>query len=422
MDDIPIDDFVKSAQSMFIKDLENKITRIYGLLIENEQGCGEGDAREILRFFHTINGTAHTLGLEPLGRIGDTWEARVEQGLREKGGLDRRLLGELYEVVMDIEQRISTISSDSRIKERLPPIDGFRSVEDKGKILLVDDDITILKLLENALMAEGYTVCICDDPEEVLERINFFRPDVIILDVIMPRLDGYELLDKIKARNDLHDASIFFLSVEKDIEDRIKGMRAGADDYITKPFVIEEVIVKIEASLRRKEKQRDKLIRDSLTGVYSGHYFIQRIDEEIERANRYDTTFSIASLTLDNYKAINDKYGHETGDQVLREFASLLSKNIRKCDSVYRRGRGFVILFPDTPKSKARIAFERLQKRIDKEGIRVRTEEIDISYSAGITQIENSGDTALQLIYQADRALYRAKKLGGNRAVVYKEE
>lgn len=422
MGDTSIDGLIKVAQNTFVDDLKNKAMEMHRLLSSCKGGCSKEDANRIIRFFHSVNGTAFTLGLGSLGAIGRSWEAKIKTVMEKGDELDEPLIKEIHEAIDDIKSQISLMGKKGIIEQDVDYSDEYVNITDRGKVLLVDDDVTILKLLEDALTAEGYTVYICDDPESVPDLIALTRPDVVILDVIMPRVDGYELLEQIKTNDEYCDMYVFFLSAAKDTEDRIKGMRAGADDYITKPFIIEEVIARVETVLRRGNRCREMLIRDSLTDVYSRYYFNQRIIEEIERYKRGKSVFSIAFLDLDHYKLVNDKYGHQVGDTVLKEFASLLSKNLRKCDSVYRYGgEEFIILLPDTSEAKAHVAVDRLREKISEERIKTGEDEVNIAFSAGISQINGPEDTALKLVNRADRAMYHAKRLGRDKVVIYEK-
>ncbi|MFW5648927.1 MAG: response regulator [Candidatus Alkaliphilus sp. MAG34] len=418
-----IDELMKTAQKTFIDELSDRIEKMEKLLTSCRDGCSAHDTKEISNFFHIMNGTAATLGLNYLADVGRIWETRLRDIIEQGIDLDTVVLKDIYVEIISIKHRIDYLKEDRKAHILTKPGEDYINISDRGKILLVDDDITILKLLENALTTEGYTVYICDDSLSAFDLISVARPDVIMLDIMMPGINGYELLEKIKVVPEYSHMHVIFLSAIGNVDDRIKGLKLGADDYITKPFVIDEVMARIETVLRRTDKYKKKLLNDDLTDAYSRYYFSQRIKEEIERYKRNGTIFSIAFIDIDHYKIVNDRYGHQAGDFVLQEIVAYLDKNIRKCDSLYRYGgEEFIILLPDTSKLQTYAVIDRLRKGFAREPIPVGGTTIKVTFSAGIAQTESKDITGEQLVGNADRAMYKAKKLGRNRTVVYDSE
>ena len=423
MNNKQLDTLMQAAQKTFINELGNRLEEMDKLLMACEGKCSEHDAQNILRFFHSINGTAHTLGLSQLASIGNEWEKKIQNLIKQGSGLDVDILKDIHSQIDEIKRITGCLIENETESSYTLAENDYINMQDRGKILLVDDDVSILQLLENALTMEGYTVYICDDSASALDIIAFARPDVTILDIKMPGINGYELLKEIKSKSEYCDMYVIFLSAINNIDDKIKGMKSGADDYITKPFIIDEVIARVETVLRRSNNYRDKIFKDDLTDAYSRYYFSQRIQEEIERYKRNQTVFSIAFIDLDHFKLINDKYGHQTGDVVLKELVTYLSGHIRKCDSLYRYGgEEFIVLLPDTPKSKAYSVIDRLRKEFAQKLICVGGTAIYTTFSAGIMQVNDKEVTGEQIISYADKAMYRAKNLGRNCVVVYSNE
>ncbi len=418
-----IDALMQTVKKAFYDDLCLKIEEIERLLILCGTECGFEDAQTILKFFHAINGTASTLGIEYLASIGRKWELELKAILELESNLDSDIIKGIQEQIYGIKERIGCTSKPKTVDMYNFLTKKYLNPSNKGKILLVDDDLTILKLLENALTIEGYDVYICDDSTTAFDLIAIIRPDIIMLDIMMPEIDGYQLLSAIKGEPEYADIHVIFLSAITNIDDKIKGMKAGADDYITKPFVIDEVLTRVETILRRSSSYREKLLKDELTDAYSRYYFNLRIIEELDRHRRNGIVFSIAFVDIDHYKAVNDKYGHQTGDFVLKKLVAYLAGNIRRCDSLYRYGgEEFVILLPDTPELKAYAVVDRLRVGFAQEIITVGDISIKATFSAGIAQVEDSNITDEQLVCNADAAMYQAKKLGRNRVVVFNEE
>lgn len=420
MNDKQIEMLMETAQKAFIDELSLKIREIQELLSSCKDECTESDANKLLRFFHSINGTASTLGLDYISSIGKEWERKIKALIEQGNGLNKEILQEITKVVNTIKKKSDSLSEKDNTKKIVINGNDYVNIPDRGKILLVDDDITILKLLENAFTLEGYKVYICDDSTSAMDTIAVTRPDIVILDIMMPRLNGYEILEKIKSKPEYSDIYVIFLSAKADVDDRIRGLKSGADDYITKPFVIGEITTRVEMIMRRSGNYKEKLLKDVLTDAYSRYYLNLRIAEELERYRRNGISFSIAFIDMDQYKSINDQYGHQTGDHILRELVSHLSSNIRKCDSIYRYGgEEFVILLPDTTEENAYMVIDRLRCEFSNEPIFVGGKAINVTFSAGIKQVGDVSDSADELINDADHAMYYAKKSGRNKVVIY---
>ncbi len=423
MNDKQMDALIETAQRTFVNELGSKIKEIEELLAACKDECSESDLKRMMRFFHSINGTASTLGLDYISSIGKKWEKVIRELTEHGHNLDKDILRDLYMDISIIKGKVGSISEKSSTRNTPVESNDYVNIPDRGKILLIDDDITILKLLENAFTIEGYKVYICDDSASAMDTIAVTRPDIIVLDIMMPKINGYEVLEKIKSRPEYSDIHVIFLSAKGEIDDKIKGLKSGVDDYITKPFVIGEITTRVEMIMRRSGNYKEKLLKDCLTDAYSRYYFNFRIAEELERYKRSDTPFSIAFVDMDHYKRINDQYGHQTGDYILKELVSHISKNIRKCDSIFRYGgEEFIILLPDTTKEKAYTVIDRLRYEFSSEPISVGGSALNVTFSAGIKQVCDINESTDKIIDDADKAMYYAKKCGRNKVVVHNEE
>lgn len=409
------DELIENARAVFIDELEEMVERISSIINYYPEGLPAEDVKDTLIFFHKISGTASTLGLERLSHIGFDNE-RMLKGLIDSGnGMDEHATCNIQKSIDIIKHELELVKPSVCRKETDNPGCGYTSMPDMGKILLIDDDIVMLKLLENAFTSEGYTVYICDDSLSAMDVIAVCKPDVILLDIMMPKCDGYEILSRIKANPKYFDIFVIFLSAIDDTENKIKGMKAGVDDYITKPFIVAEVISRVEMILKRANKLREKLIRDSMTGAYSRCHFNDRIRDELDRFNRYRTTFSVAFIDIDNFKSVNDRYGHLAGDFVLQRFVSYMAQNLRECDCIFRYGgEEFAIVLPDTCEDNAFIAIDRLREGFNSEAVRYGGNEFSVTFSCGIKQVDKGDKTVNQLLSGADEAMYAAKSMGRN--------
>ncbi|HHW23771.1 MAG TPA: response regulator [Clostridiaceae bacterium] len=420
IDDKQTERLMTAAQKVFFTELREKVRKMKSLLSQNGL-LGKAETGELRRFFHSIKGTASTLGLGSIYGIGDKWEEELDR--TGDDGLDSSAVSDIFAVLEEIEKLAYSFEEKESVSDDMAECADYVNTQVRGKILIIDDDTAVLKLLENAFTLEGYKVYICDDSVAAMENIAAIKPNIIILDIMMPEMNGYEILEKIRSKPEYADIYIIILSSKSDVADRIQGIKAGADDYITKPFAIGEAIARVEMIMRRSKYYKEKLLKDCLTGAYSRYYFNLRISEETERYRRSGTIFSIALLDMDHYKEINDQFGHYAGDLVLKELAAFIGRNIRKSDSIYRYGGDeFIIIFPGTDCNKAYEIIERLRKEFVNKPVSINGKELYVTFSAGIKQITGKEKSVEQLVIDADKAMYQAKKSGRNKVMIYEEE
>lgn len=285
-----------------------------------------------------------------------------------------------------------------------------------SKVMIVDDEESIRRVLAMRLGSEDYEIVTHGDAVEALEAVDREHPDIVLMDINMPRMDGFEACRRLTTAHP--ELPVLFLSARGDVTDRIVGFEAGGRDYIPKPFSPAELIARIKAVLRDKnareaaeEKARTyrvMAITDPLTGVANRRYFESRFKEEIARASRYGFVLSCAVIDGDGFKEINDAHGHAAGDRVLQAVADVLRNNVREVDIIARYGGDeFVILFPETDLARAGRSAERICRSV--KSLIVDGVSSAVSVSIGVA----CGSDA-SLMTQADKALYRAKQRGGN--------
>lgn len=301
----------------------------------------------------------------------------------------------------------------------------------KAKVLLVEDDPIQANVTKEILQNTGYEVFWSQDGINAIKTVKMTKPDIILLDVILPGLDGYEVCRWLKLDEGAKGIPVIMLTVKKDLADKISGLQIGADDYLPKPYNELELNARIYASLRTKALQ-DELrmknrqledllgkveymaITDALTGLYNRRRFHDVLNKEFERSKRYASSCSLIMLDIDHFKRINDNYGHQTGDSVLREVSNIITRSIREIDTAARfGGEEFMVILPNTDRSNARIGAERMRMAI--ENFSFPEIEGGITVSIGVAGLP---DEALanedRLIRCADYALYRAKQGGRN--------
>lgn len=287
------------------------------------------------------------------------------------------------------------------------------------KILIIEDNRLTLSQLYDYLTSHSYSVIPCRTPSEAITHLEVLIPDLIILDVIMPEMDGYQLCRWVKSQPRLKLVPIVFLTVKNSVTDKVAGFRTGADDYITKPFEIEELLARIEVIIQRAEIFSRLSTRDDLTDAFNRRYFNERLDEEIYRARRTGDPFSIVILDIDGFKETNDSLGHNAGDYSLIQFVRLIKEQLRKNDILARFGGDeFVLLLPNTDSAKAASLMERIRTTLEEAVFNYNDNllaaNIKFTASAGIASYPEHAKTAEDLFAFADQALYRAKKDGKN--------
>jgi diguanylate cyclase (GGDEF)-like protein len=298
-------------------------------------------------------------------------------------------------------------------------------------ILVVDDEPVSRTLLERILSRAGYRVTAVKNGREALSILNKFFFPIVISDWMMPEMDGIELCKKIRTSN--FPGYIFFILItSRDAkDDLIFGLQTGADDYLTKPFNHAELkarlysaerILKLEKSLKEaNEAIRHLSIIDPLTDSYNRGYLIQRLPQEISRVQRYGSPLSLIMSDLDHFKMVNDQYGHQAGDLVLKNFVECIKKTIRQeIDWIARYGgEEFFIILPETDLTGASFLAERLRKAVSENVITIGETPLRITASFGVTCLTSANitnETSVEsLIKKADMCLYLAKSEGRNR-------
>ena len=290
-------------------------------------------------------------------------------------------------------------------------------------VLIADDDPDILGLLGFLLEQEGYEVLRAVDGVQALQLADEHEPALCVLDVSMPGVDGYAVCRELQARGQ-SPPTVIFLTAHAHTTARVSGLDAGAVDYVVKPFNGEELMARIRAALRTKTT-RDALVveatTDPVTGLHNRSHLDGVADHLVALAERSERPISCLMIDLDHFKSVNDTYGHDAGDAVLKETAARFSRAVRRSDVLVRYGgEEFVVLLPDTDSAGAMTMAARLRMRLEAAPI-VFTQpehepvEIVVRASVGVASWQPGVEDAAGLISLADRAMYRAKALGRGR-------
>lgn len=289
-------------------------------------------------------------------------------------------------------------------------------------ILIVDDTVKNLQVLGSILREENYKIAVANNGNQAILIANEILPDLILLDVMMPELDGFETCKKLKSLPETKDIPVIFLTAKVETEDIIEGFKAGAVDYITKPFNSYELKARVKTHvelkiskdllLQKNEILKKLSITDGLTGLFNHRYITDALSRLIEENNRYKEPLSISMLDIDNFKKSNDEYGHLFGDEVLVRTANSIESCLRKTDLVGRYGgEEFLVLFAHTNLKGAVESVERIIKSV--ENLKWENKNIIVTISAGVCEKKDENTSAL--LKKADDLLYTAKQKGKNR-------
>jgi len=300
------------------------------------------------------------------------------------------------------------------------------------KILIAEDDNVTRHILEKSVTEMDFEVVSCKnghDAWKILQSEN--PPHLLILDWMMPGMDGLEICRKVREQAKEPYTFILLLTSKGEQDDFVKGMEAGADDYVVKPFNHNDLRVRLKAGRRIVELNeellyvRDNLEKqathDKLTGLYNRHFMVEILEKEFSRALRHQSDLSCLLLDLDNFKDVNDTFGHTFGDLVLREFSAGLDQNIRKSDiSIRYGGEEFMVLLPNTGIAGAQNIAEKIRATCEKKRYDDGHNSTTVTVSIGIASIkQHQLIDDKEIVACADKALYRSKAEGRNRITVY---
>jgi diguanylate cyclase (GGDEF)-like protein len=294
-----------------------------------------------------------------------------------------------------------------------------------AKILAVDDQPDNLELLCQILEESEHTIVMAQNGNEALAKAREECPDVILLDIQMPQMDGFQVCTLLKKDEKTRDIPIIFLTAQTGEHSVVKGLDLGAYDYITKPFNERELVSRVSVMLRiraAEKKMENMALTDVLTGLYNRRFLYQRFDEEISRAKRNNNALSCLMLDIDFFKAVNDTHGHLYGDYVLKEVARLLKENLRGYDALVRfGGEEFVVLLPGAECSDAESVAKKIREKIEMHTFKEGEISEKITVSIGVFGCSASAikEDAEEYIKHADAALYAAKESGRNKVVVH---
>ncbi len=328
-------------------------------------------------------------------------------------------------VKMDFATRLSAIRaggqalftkpiSASLLVDKLDALLSFNEPE-PYRVLIVEDDRSQADFYSLLLRQAGMIARTVTKPTEALESLVELHPDLILMDLYMPDCNGLELAAIIRQEEAFVSIPIVFLSVETDLTKQLAALGLGGDDFFSKPINPGHFIPSITARLERARILRTFMVRDCMTGLFNHTRIKEQLEIELSRACRRHTTVSFALLDLDCFKSVNDTYGHQAGDRVIKSLARVLRQRLRKMDIIGRYGgEEFAVIFPVTKGDDALKVMNEVRESFAEIRQRCADTEFNVTFSCGIATYPPYGDSR-SLTNAADRALYEAKRTGRNR-------
>ena len=281
----------------------------------------------------------------------------------------------------------------------------------QAKILVVDDNPANIDILLEVL--SDFDVRAALDGESALEAVSEDLPDLILLDIAMPGLDGFEVCRRLKKDPKAKSVPIIFLSANSDAKSIISGFELGGVDYITKPYISQEVIVRVQTHLKLQMSMRylTRLANiDEMTGLSNRRHFFNNSCKLFETAKSSGSIFNIFVFDIDHFKQINDTYGHAVGDQVIKGFAAFVKKMVPELSCFARFGGDeFVMIIADTDHDEAKAQIKQLVEAIANTSL-VPQQDIKTTTSVGMATLTATDHDIDALIARADVKLYEAKK------------
>jgi diguanylate cyclase (GGDEF)-like protein len=294
------------------------------------------------------------------------------------------------------------------------------------RVLVAEDDPMFRKILCSWLGSWGYHVTVAEDGAkawELLQEAN--APHLLILDWIMPKLNGIDLCRLVRERASSPYQYILLVTAKDDKQDLVRGLEAGADDYLSKPFDRNELRARLRTGgriltlqddhLKAREELHRQATHDGLTGIWNRNAILELLQRQFELATRRGSNIGLIMLDVDHFKQVNDLYGHLAGDLVLIDVASRMHEAVRSYDLLGRYGgEEFLVVIPDCDPEQVRTCAERIRSAVAEKPVSADSMLIDVTVSAGVAMLSSGLNTAREGLVAADTALYRAKAAGRN--------
>lgn len=286
------------------------------------------------------------------------------------------------------------------------------------RVLIVEDDCELAEFHALTLQKAGMTTQIVTNPVEILQPLNEFKPDLILMDIYMPFCSGLELASVIRQQAAYVSIPIVFLSTETDLNKQLIAMSLGGDDFLTKPILPQHLISSVASRAQRSATLRSYMVRDSLTGLLNHTKLKEQLAIELKRADRQNSPLAFVMIDIDHFKRVNDTYGHSTGDRVIKSLSRLLQQRLRQTDIIGRYGgEEFAVILVDTNTTAAVEVMNQIRENFAQVQQWTDGAEFNTTFSCGIA-LSSTYSTVAKISKAADEALYQAKRSGRNQVML----
>ncbi|WLD57530.1 diguanylate cyclase [Salinispirillum sp. LH 10-3-1] len=301
-----------------------------------------------------------------------------------------------------------------RLVDRIESVLQWRNAN-PHRILVVDDDEMLAEHYATVLRQVGMNVATLAEPNQLLDRVQQFRPELIVMDIHMPGSSGIDLARMIRLQVEWLTMPIIYLSGERDSEIQMEAINSGGDDFLVKPVSEAHLVAAVTSRVTRARQLSELMSRDSLTGLLKHSVIKEQLAIEVKRALRTQTPLCFVMLDIDHFKKVNDTYGHGKGDQVIKTLAHMLHQRLRRSDSIGRYGgEEFAVVLTDCTPEHALLILNDIREAFSAILFASGDTHFSVTLSAGVASLVDHPDCAL-LLEAADGALYRAKTNGRNR-------
>ncbi len=387
-------------QRLFIKQMKDKIKSV------TTSGQSTSEA-ELYRLLHSAKGTAGTIGLDDWFQTASSLLERVEAESTRVWRVSeaRELLAPLAFLLLDSADESDDSGDESAIVEEaqaelLPYI---------GTLLIVDDDLSLLLVLKEHLERMGYMVLATPDAGRALELFYSMKPDCVVLDIVLEERSGLEILQEMQSRSEQYLIPVIMISTNRDRATRIQAYESGADDFIGKPFDVEEFAVRVKRQVSRRLKLNHLLMMDELTGAYNSTFFAQELVRHLQLQLERPEPATLTLFDLDSFRYINERFGYAEGDRLLKHFSDLVKPALGPHD-IWARDRHdrFYLLQPGTGEKEATSFAHQLLERLEQDQ-GAGLDDYRLSFSAGILELK-PGMTAASCYDGVMRIVAEAKR------------
>lgn len=365
--------------------------------------------RELYLFLHMLKGTSGTIGMDALSTF---CSSQLE--ILSSENESKMPVHALEKFIKRIRSFLDGTGEEGRLLFR----EGYNNrFTEETFVLIIDDDLEFVTYVKDLLEKMGAQVIVALNGKNGIEKFYAMRPNFVLIDLMLPDMSGFEILDQIKDTANARQVTMAIISVDNSRENRIKAYERGAMDFIIKPIDVEIFIPYLFNRHEIRKTVAKSIVTDGLTGVGNRRHFDERIQYFAETYNRSGITFSFVMLDLDHFKQVNDVYGHPMGDEVLRKLGKVMMEEKRGLDNVFRYGgEEFAFLLSGSTAEETIGFVERLRNKFNAIVFQQDDRQFSVTFSAGIATYE--GDIK-KLVSSADQALYEAKRTGRNRTVIF---